>query len=294
VDCLPSVIGAVKARGNIDEVVVIDNASIDGSVEYLKKNYSCIKVIEQEKNNFLFSINKEVKKSAKDYFIFLNNDMRVDVDFITPLLDYFCKADVFAVTSRVYDWEGKNIQTGKRFISFKKFTFDSWYDLNIQYPCYTLLAVGGISAYDRKKFIELEGYDELFKPGYLEDVDISYRAWKAGYKIIYCPGSIVYHKGRSTFKKYYTSREIDKIFLRNTLIFTWKNITDMRLTTFYLLSIPYRLLLVILSSPFAISLQFIKTILNFPHIYKKRLLAKMQFKLADKKVFHLINSLQRI
>ncbi len=293
-DCLTSVIRAVEARGNIDEIIVIDNASTDGSVEFLRDNYPGVRIIEKGENDFLFSVNEEVVRSGRDYFIFLNNDLRVDIGFITPLLDYFDDSRVFAVTSKIYDWEGKNLQTGKRFVSFKKFTYNSWYDLNIQYPCYTLFASGGAAAYDRKKFVEMGGYDELFNPGYLEDIDISYRAWKAGYKVIYCPESVVYHKGRETFGKHYRSIEIDKIFLKNTLLFTWKNITDTRFILFHLMLIPYRLLRVALSSPPALSCQYLRTILSCPYLYMKCIKVKKQFKLTDKEAFLMINSLERL
>lgn len=293
-DCLPSVIQAVEARGNIDEIIVIDNASTDDSIEFVKQTYPQIKIIEKRENNFLFSINEEIVKSNKDYFIFLNNDLRFDIGFITPLLDWFDDGQVFATTSKIYDWDGKGLQTGKRFISFKKFTFNSWYDFDIQYACHTLFAPGGASAYDRKKFIELGGYDELFKPAYLEDIDISYRAWKAGYKVIYCPKSIIYHKGRATLSKIYRSKEIDKIFLKNNLVFTWKNITDIRFNIFHILLIPYRLIRIITSSPSYLSKQYIKTLLIFPYIFMKRNKVKKQFKLNDREVFHKINSLEEL
>ncbi|MFC2084423.1 glycosyltransferase family 2 protein [Bacteroidota bacterium] len=293
-DCLPSIIQAVEARGNIDEMLLIDNASTDDSIEFMKHTYSQIKIIEKKENNFLFSINEEIDKSNKDYFIFLNNDIRVDIGFITPLLEWFDDDQIFATTSKIYDWEGRYLQTGKRFISFKKYTFNSWYDFDIQYSCHTLFASGGASAYDRKKFIKLGGFDELFKPFYIEDVDISYRAWKAGYKIVYSPESVIYHKGRATIEKHYRSKEIDKVFLKNTLIFIWKNITDIEFFALHLMLIPYRLVRVTLTSPPALSYKYFKTILTFPYIYMKRIQTRKQFKLSDRETFCLINSCEKI
>lgn len=291
-DCLPSVVKAVETRGNIDEIIVIDNASTDDSIEFIKQYYPQIKIILKEKNNYLFSINKEVLKSDKEYFIFLNNDLKVDINFITPLLNYFFDKSIFAVGSKIFDWEGKNLQTGKRFISFKKFALDTWYDFNIQYPCYTLYASGGASAFDRKKFIDLGGFDELFKPGYLEDTDISYRAWKAGYKVIYSPESIVYHKGRVTLGKQFKNIEIDKIFLRNRLYFTWKNISDIHLLLPHILLLPYRLLRFISTKP-ALGYEYFKTILRCLHILIKRKNGE-KFKITDKEAFKLINDMEII
>lgn len=293
-DSLPSIVEAVDARGKVDDIKVIDNASQDDSVEFLRRSFPQVKIVQKEKNNFLFSVNEDVRSSTKDYFIFLNNDLKVDKGFIAPLLDCLGNSDVFAATCKIYDWEGKSIQSGKRYISFKKFTYNSWYDFDRQYPCHTLFASGGASAYNRKTFVELGGFDELFNPGYLEDVDLSYRAWKAGYKVIYCPSSIVYHKGRQSFGKFFNNSQIDRIFLRNSLFFMWKNISDIYLLLPHLMLLPYRLLRVVYTGPSAFGYEYLKTILRCPGILMSARKARKQFRITDKEAFRLINMMDEV
>ena len=88
----------------------------------------------------------------------------------------------------------------------------------------TFYAGGGSSGYDRAKFLELGGFDELFAPFYVEDVDLSYLAWKRGWKILYQPRSVVYHEHRGTIGKKFSSSYIERTVHKNNLLFTWKDI----------------------------------------------------------------------
>ena len=67
------------------------------------------------------------------------------------------------------------------------------------YPCF--YGGGGSCAFDRRKFLELGGFDEILKPFYLEDTDLGYMAWKRGWKVLYQPASVVYHEHRGTIGK---------------------------------------------------------------------------------------------
>lgn len=80
--------------------------------------------------------------------------------------------------------------------------------------------------------------DELYNPFYWEDIDLSYRAWKAGYKILYDPTIKVEHHHESTIGKYFDKSKVLKIAFRNQMIFQWKNLTDKDLILKHLLSIP--------------------------------------------------------
>ena len=80
--------------------------------------------------------------------------------------------------------------------------------------------------------------DELYNPFYWEDIDLSYRAWKAGYKVLFDPNIKVEHRHESTIGKYFDKSKILKTAFRNQLIFHWKNLTDKDLIFKHLLNIP--------------------------------------------------------
>lgn len=85
-------------------------------------------------------------------------------------------------------------------------------------------SVGAVMAVDRLKFLELDGFDPLYLPGRLEDLDLAFRAFLRGYTIRYEPISLTWHRGMATFAKAFGSFGCDQLALRNTLLFQWKNL----------------------------------------------------------------------
>jgi GT2 family glycosyltransferase len=74
--------------------------------------------------------------------------------------------------------------------------------------------------------MELSGLDDLYHPFYVEDTDLSYRAWKRGWKCVLAPGSKVVHKHRATSSRKYSNRFVDETIRRNLFLFVWKNVTS--------------------------------------------------------------------
>ena len=77
------------------------------------------------------------------------------------------------------------------------------------FPCF--YGGGGSCAFDRAKFLELGGFDELLAPFYLEDTDLGYMAWKRGWKVLYHPRSVVWHEHRGTIGKRFHEAEIQAV-----------------------------------------------------------------------------------
>src|SRR5207302_8680 len=78
---------------------------------------------------------------------------------------------------------------------------------------------GGSCAFDRRKFLELGGFDPLLAPFYLEDTDLGYMAWKRGWKVLYQPKSVVYHEHRGTIGKRFTEQQIQAVLKKNFILF---------------------------------------------------------------------------
>jgi GT2 family glycosyltransferase/glycosyltransferase involved in cell wall biosynthesis len=229
--CLPSVVEAVRSDGWDHEIIVVDNHSTDDSVRFLKANYPEVKVLELDRNRgFAGGCNAGAAASQNEIIVFLNNDMIVDRGFLRPLLDGFSDERVFAVSSQIYFWdaEKRREETGQTRgffkLGFLQVVHDEPGDADRTRPVF--YAGGGSSAFDRDKFLALGGFDELFQPFYWEDTDVSYRAWKRGWKVLYEPRSVVHHKHRGTIGKTYDADFTHKAINRNHFLFMWKNFTD--------------------------------------------------------------------
>lgn len=103
-------------------------------------------------------------------------------------------------------------------------------------------ASGGSAAFDRKKWLELDGFNLIYEPFYWEDTDISYRAQKRGWKVLWEPKAKVEHKHEVTVKKHSLGNKKDLISQRNQLLFFWCNITNLNMWLSHILWLPIKLL----------------------------------------------------
>jgi GT2 family glycosyltransferase/glycosyltransferase involved in cell wall biosynthesis len=229
---LPSVVQALSGNPQ-NEVVVVDNGSTDGSAEFVRRTFPNVKLLALERNlGFGGGSNAGFRAARNDIVVLLNSDMRVERGFLEPLLHSFTGAKVFAVACQIFfsDPEKLREETG--------LTQGWWQDGNLRvrhrideavtgaYPCF--YAGGGSSAFDRRKFLELGGFDGLLAPFYLEDTDLGYQAWKRGWQVLYQPRSIVYHEHRGTIAKNFEPGRIEAVLKKNFLLWTWKNIHSWR------------------------------------------------------------------
>jgi GT2 family glycosyltransferase len=97
------------------------------------------------------------------------------------------------------------------------------HERTIEQPDWTASA-GAAIAVDREKFLELGGFDPLYLPGRLEDLDFCYRGYQRGWHALYVPAAVAFHRGAASFQKVYTPSECERLALRNTLLFQWKNL----------------------------------------------------------------------
>jgi GT2 family glycosyltransferase len=235
---LPTVRQAVKQHPTPVPVVVVDNRSTEPDVAYLQEHFPEVEVMVAERNDYLFSLNPIVASRDEDVVILLNNDMRVDPGFIAPLLRHFDDPDVFAAIPQIYDWEGTVCTNGQRIAHLRRFIFYTTFDNTVVRPSYTLEA--GCGAFRREHFAALGGYDPLYRPGYWEDVDLSYRAWMRGWRCIYEPRSAIYHRVRATFGKQIQESRHRRLDIRNQILFTLKNIGGWGFVLAYLALLPIR------------------------------------------------------
>ena len=149
----------------------------------------------------------------------------------------------------------------------------------------TLWVSGGSGAFRKRVWDELGGLDSLFNPFYWEDIDLSYRALKAGYKLVFEGSSVVRHEhGKGAIKKQYSSGSVKRISYRNQILFVWLNITDLNLVTSHLFWLPYHLMHTLFQGDFNFLLGLISALGRIPAILVKRNQRKRIFVLSDREV----------
>lgn len=209
-----------------DEVFIIDDGSSDKSWEFLSELQSTndkLQIFQHQVNKgFIPTVNELFKKAVGDIVVLLNNDVWVDKDFLKPLLKHFEDSNVFAVNLHE-EGEGPAIAFWK----------DGFFEFNrgeergiVQKSSW---ASGGSAAFRKSIWEELGGFDNLFAPFYWEDIDLSFRALKAGYDILWEPGAKVNHEHGTIIKKSHNKKYTQLVQQRNQLLFIWKNIKDKNL-----------------------------------------------------------------
>ena len=118
---------------------------------WIQREFPSVQAIVAPKNDFLFSYNWLAQKRTEDILVLLNNDLKVDHDFLAPLVRHFESPDVFSVSARSYDWNGAEVTSGPARLNFKN-GFYSWnFDTEHQKTCHTLFTSGGFMAVDRNE-----------------------------------------------------------------------------------------------------------------------------------------------
>ncbi|MDP2649867.1 MAG: glycosyltransferase family 2 protein [bacterium] len=278
---LPKVLDAVGDA----EVIVVDDASADGSLEVLSSYKSKIKIIKNEKNlGFSSTVNKGVKEARGEIVILLNTDVAPEKTFLKPLLYDFKDDNIFAVGCMDKSIEqGTVVFRGRGIGSWKKgFLIHSKGEVN---KADTLWVGGGSGAFRKSIWEKLRGFNTLYDPFYWEDIDLSYRALKSGYKIIFEPKSVVIHEHeKGAIKSNYSNFKVKTIAYRNQFIFVWKNATDLNLQFSHLLWLPYHFVKAFVKGDKAFFIGFFTALFRLPKIISSSLEDQRMFILKDSQV----------
>ena len=218
------------------EIIVVNDYPVESIKPTLAK-FKNIKVIENKTNlGFGGAVNVGVHASQSSYVMILNSDVILHDESFMDALSYF-KGDpaLFAVSFAQKEHDGSIV--GKNKILWRRGMFQHSKAGNLKSGI-NGWAEGGSMMVDKSKFLTLGGFDEIYKPFYWEDIDLSYRAWRAGMKILFDHEILVKHHHESTIGKYFKKKEVDQIAFRNQLIFIWKNVTDKRLLLSHLWFLP--------------------------------------------------------
>lgn len=243
-ECLPSIVEAAAAAPVPCAVSVVDNGSSDGSVEELVDHWPGVRII-RESNRGLASFNTVLERLEEPVVLLLNNDVKLAQDAVAPLLAALDAHDdaLFAAplcwTFDGADFEGMRTRVRSRYGLVQGMCRVPGYRDVIDEPDLTASA-GPVLAVDRLKFLALGGYDALYAPGRIEDLDLGFRGWMAGWRGYYVPDSVAFHRGLASFGPAFGRAGCDKLAARNSLLFAWKNLSGLRLAA-HLAWLPARL-----------------------------------------------------
>ena len=248
-DCLPSVLEAARASRHRCDVIVIDNDSDDDSVDWLRENFAAVRIIHRP-NRGLCSFNDVVPGLPGPVVLLLNNDIKLDRGAIDPLVDPLVgqreggeRCFMTGPLCRRFDgetYEGLKTAVRWRWGLVEGTSFYPGHEDTIDTPDLTASA-GSVMAVARRAFVEIGGFDPLYLPGRLEDLDFAYRGYQAGYHARYVPSSVAYHLGMGTFGPTFGTEGCDHLALRNTLLFQWKNLRHPAHVIRQLVGLPVRM-----------------------------------------------------
>lgn len=204
--------------------IIIVNDNPNSSLTKDLNGYQSIQLYENTVNlGFGLAVNLGVQKARHKLVMLLNDDVILNDDKFKNHEDKFKKnKKLFAITFAQQEKDGSIV--GHNQIFWKKGLF--FHKKSVLKSNINAWAEGGSCIVDREKFLNLKGFDPIYSPFYWEDIDLSYRAWKNGYELIYDPNTVVKHHHQTTIGQFYNPDTISVIAFRNQFLFIWKNISD--------------------------------------------------------------------
>lgn len=188
------------------DVLVLDNGSSDGTAGWVRENHPWVRLIESPVNlGFCAGNNRLVAECDGDAVALLNNDTRPKPGWLAALAGSLAgaPADVAAVSGLIVDWEGERLDFARGALTFDGHAFQ----LDFRRPLSRVtlpaagtelpFACGGNLIVRRASFLAAGGFDEDYF-AYLEDVDLGWRLWAGGERILFAPEAVVHHRSSAT------------------------------------------------------------------------------------------------
>jgi GT2 family glycosyltransferase len=220
---LPSIVSQAVPASH--EIIVVDNGSNDGTVEWLSARYPQARtVVSAGPLSFSRAVNRGIAEARYSRVCLLNNDMLLEPGFYTALWRAFDQVkDLFCATAQIRFPAGvRREETGKAVMAHSDpndFPVRCDEPLPGEDGTWVLYGSGGCSLYDAAKLAALGNLDEAYEPAYVEDMDIGWRAWQQGWPTVYVAGALVEHRHRATTSRYYSQAELDRVLEINYLRF---------------------------------------------------------------------------
>ena len=232
---LPACLDSLAAQDyprELTQVIVVDNASTDGSRELLAERYPWVRVLPQESNlGFAPAVNVGVRAAERvECVAFLNNDMRVDPAWLTELVRAYDPDDgVVCVGGQILSWDGERLDFGEGVVNFygmgNQLGFGrSLGSVDVRDRQELLFACGGAMLVKRDVYLDAGGFDDRFF-AYFEDVDFGWRLWVLGFRVRLAATAKAYHRMHGTSSRFPEHQRM-LLYERNALRCIIKNYDD--------------------------------------------------------------------
>ena len=221
------------------EVWVLDNGSRDGTAEWLRREWlprrqPRVHLVESERNvGFAAGMNRLVEAAGDaDLVAFLNNDTRPRREWLGELVGALAgaPADVAAVSGCILDWDGQRLDFGRGVVTFDGHAFQLDYRrplVGARLPAAgdeLPFACGGNLIVRRDRFLAAGGFDPAYF-AYYEDVDLGWRLWASGQRVLAAPAAAVHHRSGASSELLGLYRR-GFLFERNAFLTVYKNLDD--------------------------------------------------------------------
>jgi len=268
------------------EIIVINDFPDVPLKEEIGKMLPEVKVIENEKNmGFAGAVVVGISTVKNRFVLLLNNDVLLNNDSFQKALNHFEEdKNLFAVSFRQTEKNGEFV--GRNTIVWNK-GFLQHAKADATKSGINGWAEGGSMLFDKKKYDKINGFDALFSPFYWEDIDLSYRAWKAGYTILFDANITVQHHHESTIAAHFRSSQIKTIAYRNQFITIWKNISDGKMVGEHLLYLIKNLAIYSCKGEGEFARGFWMAAQLSREIMEKRDVQKTTWKKSDREIFEM-------
>lgn len=324
---LPKLVGAIKKSRLEWEIIIADDASPKEALVGLRKlvhefEEGKVRLIEAKKNvGFGPTVNRAFLTTSGEIVFVLKVDvLPKEVGYFAEILKGFDDPGVFAVSSAL-----ESVEDGKREIrgqgvvlffrglfqhfrtrgDFRKWLLTNRTTRKLAFEMdqkkedveknghgnYSAWPDGGSSAYRRSIFLRLGGFDSIYAPFYWEDTDLGYRAWRAGYKVLFASKGVLTHDYREgSIHRYHSDRYLKVLNLRNQWLFAWVN-SDIKTLFKSIIWTPYHMAVAVKNGDFDLFKGLISAKLKLVVILKARYERSKYFVKTDDSVLHFFENI---
>jgi GT2 family glycosyltransferase len=295
-ELMPSLRTAVANCPGDHEVIVVDNGSDDGSAEWLEREHGWARTLRLPENRYFIRGNAAgAALASRDLLVFLNNDMRVEPDWLVRAAAAVRRRRWHPVRDHVAHRDAgppHRDRADALLPAARRDPLRAAARRRPGAPVPALWAGGGCSAFDRRKHDALGGFEDLYYPMYVEDVSLSWQAWRRGWRTVYVHDSVVHHAHRGSSTKKFGRERLERLNWRNRELFFVRSVTDPLLVATHALCFGWNLQkhARLLGLPIAHGvLAALATLPRLPRALVLRTQARRHHRRSDRELLRLVN-----